>query len=184
MALAGDHRRDGEQRPGGLGARCELGGVDAGLGDVHAIAGQRIQLEKPSPGPPAGRDDGRGGCEDRAFLRPDILPAVAQRHVHEHHQPQPARLRHQHLRGRRGDQPVEQHDGAVGDPPDDAGEGGVRRSAGPRPGAGHGVDVHRPARVGELAAHPAVIGVASGRPGRIVDAIRHHNMHRRHSARS
>ena len=41
--------------------------------------------------------------------------AVAERHVHQDDQPQPARLRHQHLRGRRGDQPVQQHDGAVGD---------------------------------------------------------------------
>ena len=184
MALAGDHRRDGEQRPGGLGSRREVGGIDAGLGDVHAIAGQGIELEEPSPGPPAGRDDRSGGREDGALLRPVTLPAVAERHVHEHHQPQPARLRQQHLRGRRGDQPVEQHDGAVGDPVDDTREGGVRRCAGPRPGAGHGVDVHRPARVGELAAHPAVIRVASARPGRIVDAVRHHNMHRRHSARS
>ena len=125
MALARDHRRDGEQRPGGLCPRREVGGVDAGLGDVHAIAGQGIELEKPSPGPPAGRDDRSGGREDGAFLRPVILPAVAQRHVHEHHQPQPARLRQQHLRGRRGDQPVEQHDGAVGDPVDDTREGGV-----------------------------------------------------------
>ena len=70
----------------------------------------------------------------RAAASPSVVPA--QRHVHEHDQPQPARLRHQHLRGRRGDQPVEQHHGAVGDPPDDVGERGVRRRVGPRPAPG------------------------------------------------
>ena len=119
----------------------------------------------------------RGGTrEDRALPRPGLLGpvigrAIAQRHVHEHDQPQPARLRHQRLGGRRGDQSVEQHDGVVGDPPDDVGEGGARRRVGSRPAARHGVLVHRPADRGEPPADAAVIGVAAARPGRVVDAL-------------
>ena len=42
-------------------ARRELGGVDAGLGDVDAVGRQRVELEQDSPGPRAGGDDGGGG---------------------------------------------------------------------------------------------------------------------------
>ncbi len=87
------------------------------------------------PRPAAGRDDGRRRPRSTARSRvraPSSAASMAQRHVHEHDQPQPARLRHEHLRGRRGDQPVEQHDGAVGDLPDGVGEGGDGR---PRPAA-------------------------------------------------
>ena len=67
---------------------------------------------------------------------------------------------------------------------DDAGERCVRRCVGSRPGARHGVDVHRPADLGERAADLAVVGVASARPGRIVDAVRYDDVDCRHSARS
>ena len=84
---------------------------------------------------------------DRAFPRPSVVGpvvgrAVTERHVHEHDQAQSASLRHEHLGGGRGDQPVEQHDGVVGDPLDDAGEGRERRRVGSRPAAGYGVLVH------------------------------------------
>ena len=186
VALAGDHRGDAEQRPGARVPGREVGSIDSGLGDVHAVAGQFVQLKQRSPGPPAGRDDGGGGREHRALPRPgvSIRRVVAQRHVHERDQPQPARVGHQHLRGGRGDQPVEQHHGVVGDPLDDAGEGGVRRCVRSRPGAGNGVLSHRPAGLGESPADPAVIGVASARPGGIVDALGDHDVHRPHSARS
>ena len=189
MALVGGHRRDAEQRPAGRGAGCELGGVDARLGDVHPVARQRVQVQQPAPSPGAGCDDGSGDREHRAFPHPDIVGhavcrPMAQRHVDEHDQAQPARLRHHHLGGRRGDQPVEQNDGVVGDPPDDAIEGGERRRVGRRPGAGYGVLVHQPADRGEPAAEMAVVGVASARPGRVVDAIGYNEMHLRHSDRS
>ena len=132
-------------------------------------------------GPAARRDDRGGGCR---APRPPVPgrrrpPGRPQRHVHERDQPQPARLRHQHLRGRRGDQPVEQHHGAVGNPPDDAGERGVGGLVGPRPGAGHGVHAHRPADRCQAAADPAVVGVAAARPGRVVDAVGDDDVHRR-----
>ncbi len=50
----------------------ELGGVDGGLGDVHAVGRQRVQLEQPAPGPRARRDDGGGGREHRALARPRV----------------------------------------------------------------------------------------------------------------
>ena len=109
---------------------------------------------------------------------------MAERHVHEHDQSQPARLRDQHLGGGRGDQPVEQHDGVVRDLLDDAGESRVGRRIGSRPAAGHGVLAHRPADRTERVADPPVVGVASARPGRIVDAVGDDDVHRRHSGRS
>ena len=113
-----------------------------------------------------------------------VRRAVAQRHVHEHDLPQPARLRHERLGGGGGDQPVEQHHGAVGDPRDGAREGGVPRRAGPRPGAGDRMLVHRPAERGELAADPAVVGVAAARPRGVVDALGDDDVDLRHSGRS
>ena len=187
MPLVRGHGRDAQQRPAGRAPGREIGGVDGGLGDMHPVGRQRVELQQPAPCPGAGRDDGSGAREDRALPLAGVAGLtrrVAQRHVHEHDQPQPARLRHQHLGGRRGDQPVEQHDGVVGDLLDDAGEGGARRRVGPRPGAGYGVLVHRPAERGEPAADLAVIDVASARPGRVVDAVRDDDVHRRHSGRS
>ncbi len=90
----------------------------------------------------------------------------------------------EHVGGRRCDQPVEQDHGIVGDPLGHAVEGRKRRRVGSRPSAGHGVLVHRPAERGELVADPTVVVVASARPGRIVDAVGHDDVHRRHSGRS
>ncbi len=147
VPLLRGHRRDAQQRPAGRCSGREIGGVDGRLGHMHSGGRQRVQLQQPAPGPLAGRDDGCRGREDRMLPCPGavasvICGTVSQRHVHEHDQPQPARLRHEHLRGRRGDQPVEQHDGAVGDPLDDAREGSARHPVGSRPGAGYGVLVH------------------------------------------
>ena len=55
--------------PAGRRPRCERGGIDAGLGDVHAVARQRVQLQQRSSAPRARRDDGSGGREDRALPR-------------------------------------------------------------------------------------------------------------------
>ncbi len=40
VTLAGDHRSNREQRPGGCRPRRELGGIDPGFGDVDAVARQ------------------------------------------------------------------------------------------------------------------------------------------------
>ena len=94
VTLAGGHRRDAKQGLTRRGPGCEIGGVDAGLGDVHPLGGQPVQLEQPAAAPFARRDDGGGSREDRPF------PPVLQRHVNEHDQAQPVRLRHQHVGGR------------------------------------------------------------------------------------
>ena len=75
MALAGDHRGDAEQSPGARGPGREAGSIDSGLGDVHAVAGQLVQLPQRSPGPPAGRDDGGGSREHRALPSPGVVIA-------------------------------------------------------------------------------------------------------------
>ena len=125
---------------------------------------------------------------DRALPRPRravVRRAVAERHVHEHDQPQPARVRHEHLGDRRGDQPVEQHDGVVGDPPDDVRRG---RRATPRRVAAScratACSCTDQPIAREPAADPAVVGVAAARPGRVVDAVGDDDVHRRHSGRS
>ena len=71
VPLGGRHRRDAEQRVAGRGPRREAGGVDAGLGHVHAVGRQRVQLPQPAPGPCAGGDDGGGRREDLALARPE-----------------------------------------------------------------------------------------------------------------
>ena len=113
------------------------GGVDAGLGDVHPVGGsawssvRRWRVHELVVTTRAAR--GR-----RARDRTRAVTAGAERHVHEHDLPQPARLRHEHRRGGGRDEPVEQHDGTVGDPPTRTRQSGC--SAAPaRPGAGHGV---------------------------------------------
>ena len=122
----------------------------------------------------------------RARTAPGLVVrrAVAERHVHEHNLPQPARLRHERFGGGGRDQPVEKHHGAIRNPPDGAPERGVPRPAGPRPRAGHGVLVHRPAERGEPSADPAVVCVATARPRRVVDALRDDDVDLGHSARS
>ena len=156
VPLAGRDRRDAQQRVAGRGPGREAGGVDAGLGHVHAVGRQLVQLLQPAPGPGAGRDDGGGRLEDRA------LALVAQRHVHEHDLPQAARVRDERLGGGGRDQPVEQHHGAVRDPLEGARECRASR---------HGVLVHRPAERGEPFADPAVVRVAAARPRRVVDPL-------------
>jgi hypothetical protein len=109
---------------------------------------------------------------------------VAQRHVHEHDLAHPARLRHERLGGGGRDQPVEQHERAVRDLLDGAGQIGLPHGAGPRPGAGDRMLAHRPAERGEPSADPAVVRVAAARPCRIVDVLRHDGVDLHHSARS
>ena len=75
VPLVGRHRRDAQQRVAGRGPRREAGGVDAGLGHVHPVGRQRVQLPQPPPGPCAGRDDGGGRREDLALARPDRRPS-------------------------------------------------------------------------------------------------------------
>ena len=125
MALDGGHRRHAEQRLSCRGPGYDFGRIDPGLGDVHAVGRQSIQLQQPAPGPRAGSDHGGGGREDSAFPRPGIAGAVvpravAQRHVYQHDHAQPVGLWHQHLGGRRCDQPVEKHHGLIGKLPKDA----------------------------------------------------------------
>ena len=186
MTLAGDHRSNREQRPGGCRPRRELGGIDPGLGDVDAVARQGVELQEGPPGPGAGGDDGRGSREDGPFSLPDttVRRVLTERHVHEDDEPQAPRLRGQHFRRGRSDEPVEQDERPVGDPADGTRKGAERLRVGPRPRSGNFVDVHRPARRGEAASNPAVVGVASARPGRVVDACGDDEMDGVHSARS
>ena len=89
---------------------------------------------------------------------------------------QPARRRAPAPRGGRREQAVEQHDGAVRDPREHAGQGLRRRGVRPGPRAGHRVFAHQPAHRRELTADPAVVGVAAARRRRIVDPVRHHDV--------
>ena len=73
------------------------------------------------------------------------------------------------------DQPVEQHHGAIRNPPDGAREGR---------GVAHGVLPHGPAERGEPVADAAVVGVATARPRRVVDALRDDDVDLGHSGRS
>jgi hypothetical protein len=189
VPLVGRQRRDAEERVAGRAPRREAGGVDAGLGHVHPVGRQLVQLPQPAPSPCAGRDDGGGRRQDLALARAHraglvVRRAVAERHVHEHDLPQPARMRHERFGGGGGDQPIEQHHGAIRNPPDGAREGGVPRLAGTRPGAGHDMLVDRPAESGEPLADPAVVGVATARPRRVVNALRDDDVHRGHRGRS
>ena len=102
----------------------------------------------------------------------------------EQDQAQPARMRNQYVGRGRGDRSVEQHDAAVGDPLHDAVEGGQRRHLGRGQAPGMGVLAHRKADRAERAADLAVVGVASARPGGIVDPVGYDEMDRRHSGRS
>jgi hypothetical protein len=189
VSLGACHRTDAEQRVAGRGPRSEPGGVNAGLGHVHPVGRQRVELSQPAPSPCAGRDDGGGRSEDLALARTDraglaVRRAVAERHVNEHDLPQPARLGHERFGGGGGDQPVEQDHGAIGNPPDGACQSRVPGLAAPRPTTGHGVLMHRPAELGESSADSAVVCVATARPRRVVDALRDDEVDRAHSSRS
>ena len=69
-------------------------------------------------------------------------------------------------------------------PPDRVGERGVPRRPGPRPGAGHGVRLHRPAERREPADDPPVVDVAAARSSGVVHTLGQHDVQRAHSARS
>jgi hypothetical protein len=102
VPLVGRHRRDAQQRIARRGPGREVGGVDAGLGHVHPVGRQRIELLQPAPAPCAGRHDGGGRGEDRLLARTDRAGlvrrrAVTQRHVHEQDLPQPVRVGHERL---------------------------------------------------------------------------------------
>ena len=148
------------------------------LGDVHALARQRVQLEQAAAGPGARRDDGRGGREHRALALRRVVVALPapERHVHEHDQPQPARLRHEHL-GRGARRPARR---AARRRRRGSARGRAPRAAptrvGPRPRAGHRARAP-PAERGEPAADAAVVGVAAARPGRVVDALGDDDVH-------
>jgi hypothetical protein len=189
VPLVGRQCRDAEQRAAGGASRREAGGVDARLRHVHPLGRQPVQLPQPAAGPRAGRDDGSGRREHLALARSDcvgllVRRPVAERHVHQHDLAQPPRLRNEGLGGGGCDQAVEQHHGAGRNPPDGAREGGVRRVAGPRPGARDRVLAHRPAERGEFSADAPVVGVAAARPRRVVDALRDDDVDLVHSGRS
>ncbi len=186
MPLAGDHRRHREQCPGGRRSRREVGGVDAGLGDVDAVARQRVELQEDSSGPRARRDDRtRRPTAPRPpapWCRHPSCPAPAAcaraRPAVGGPPPGPAPRAQARRRARRAGRPRRRgsrtasasaaHDARIG----------------PRPRSGHFVYVHRPAGRGEAAAHPAVEGVAPARPRRVVDPFGNDHVHRGHSARS
>jgi hypothetical protein len=75
------------------------------------------------------------------------------------------------------DEPVEEDDAAVRQVPEHAGEVRVRARCGTRPRPRDRVLAHLPAEGGQLAAHPAVVGVAAARRGRVVDAAGHDDVH-------
>ena len=73
VPLGGGHRRDAQQRPAGRAPGCEVGGVDGGLGDVHPLGRQGVQLEQRPPRPRARRDDCGGRREHRALPRASVV---------------------------------------------------------------------------------------------------------------
>ena len=203
MTLVGDHRRDAQHRPAGLRTRCELGtdssfsdfGLDnhgfsdSGLGNVQSLQGQLVQVKHPVAVPLARGDHGGRGHKSCALAHLDRLGrlaggAVTQRHVQEDHQSEAPRFRHQYPGRRRGDQPVEQNHGPVGETPDDIVQGGERPGVGARPVPGHGVLAYHPSEVAQPAADEAVVGVPATGLRWIVDALGHHDIHDCHRDRS
>jgi hypothetical protein len=167
----------------------EARGLDARLGDVHPVARQPVQLPQPAARPRARRDDRGGRLEDLALARAHrgavaVRRPVAERHVHEHDESQPARLRHEDLGSGGRDQAVDQHHGAVRDPLDGAREGGVPRHGEVRERVGDRVLAHRPAEIAEAPADPAVVRIAAARLRRVVDALRDDGVDLGHSDRS
>ena len=88
------------------------------------------------------------------------------RQVQQHDLPEPAGVRHDRLGC--GQQPVDQHHGAVGDPREVA----------------DAVLVHRPAVRGEPVGDLPVVRVAAAPPRRVVDPLRDDEVDVRHSGRS
>ena len=113
-----------------------------------------------------------------------ICRAVTEGHVDQHDQAQPASLGHEHLGSARGEESVEQRHRTIGDLPHHTSQGSEGRRVRARPAPDHGVLAHRPAERAEAPADLAVVGVASARPARVIDAVGYDEMHCRHSRRS
>ena len=173
------HRADAQEAVSGGRAGRFLAPVRPGSGDVHPLRGQPTTLEQPVPCPRAGRDDGAGLREDGALgVRGD--GDVAERHVHQDHQPQSSGLRHQDGAGGGRDQAVEQDEPAVRHarrPRTPAGTAPPRRA-----GATDRVRrvPARPSPTRELAAETPVVAIPAARSGGVVDAVGDDDMDGRH----
>ena len=146
VPLARRDRTDAQQLATGGGARGQVARVAARRRDVHPVVGQSVVVEDPRLRPVARDHDVRDRGEHRAFARSALERGLSQRHVQQDDQPQALRLGDGDLGCGRGDQPVEQHECAVGDPGQDVGQGDPVGHRRPRPVAGDGVLAHVPAR--------------------------------------
>jgi hypothetical protein len=90
-----------------------------------------------------------------------------QQHCHSY----PARVRQQLRGGRRGDEPVDQDGGTVGDGGNDAGQVGAGARTGYRPRRSDGRDQHIPSGLGQPGADAPVVDVAAGRLAGIVESL-------------
>jgi hypothetical protein len=93
-------RGDAQQLTSPVRSRCELGGVDPGLGHVNLVRRQRIATQQPFTGRPAGADDVLGGAQNRGFARLRVRHRITGRRftegdVNENGQAEPARFRDQ-----------------------------------------------------------------------------------------
>src|SRR6185312_7445936 len=150
--------------------------IDAGPGDVHPVARDRVSGQYLLAGPFAGNDHAGGRAEHHPFgaLRAGIVVRVeggGQWHVQQHCHSYPAEVWQQLRGGRRGDEPVD-HDGlTIGDGGNDAGQVGQGARAGYRPRRGHGRDQHIPSGPRQSGADAPVVDVAAGRLAGIVEPL-------------
>ena len=175
-------RRTAARRPPSVPGPSR-GGVDAGLGDVHPVEREHVELR---PG------DRRvhplvvtTAAADRRTSRSRERIASASSHggraraACARAPPAAARLAwpHEHRRGAARDEAVDQHDRAVGDPA--SARARAPCSAAPARGQAPRPRVRAPTSpAGEAAADPPVVGVAAARPPGVVDAVGHDDVDR------
>src|SRR6266704_3177081 len=126
------------------------------------------------------RVSGRAEHDPFGALRAGIMVCVedgGQWHVQQHCHSYPAGVWQQLRGGRRGDEPVDQDGGTVGDGGNDAGQVGAGARAGYRPRRGDGRDQHIPSGLGHSGADAPVVDVAAGRLAGIVEPLGNYYMH-------
>jgi hypothetical protein len=142
-------------------------------------------VDQAAGGPEAGRHHRVRGPQRGPFppvevggLRLGQPRLVRERQVHQDGHPQPVRPRRRDLGDTAGHQPVQQHDGVVGQLVEDLRETRARGRVRSRPPAGDGHLVDRPAGRGEAVAQPPVVVVSAAGSRGIVDAAGQHDPYR------
>src|SRR5258706_7439731 len=156
--------------------------IGAGPGDVHPAGRDRISGQYLLACPVAGSDHAGGRAEHDSFgaLRAGIVACVqggGQWHVQQHCHSYPAGVWQQLRGGPRGDEPVDQDGGTVGDGGNDAGQVGAGARAGSWLRRGDGRDPHLPSGPGQPGADALVVDVAAGRLAGIVEPLGNYYMH-------